>query len=135
MHPGSARLLKLTHPGTAGYDSILPPTVWEYLERWQLCTEVFGDDAWLEGVIPSEHGVRIVMSQPFVDALDPLTPHPTHEAMMAWLRAHGFEYEDGAWFREADRLVLEDAHIGNFVVAQDGRIVPVDVKLRTLPAP
>jgi hypothetical protein len=135
MHDSSDRLLKITHPGTAGYNSILPPTVWEYLERWRLCNEMLGDTVWLEGVLLTEQGESIVISQPFVDALDPTNPHPAHADMMSWLRAQGFDYEDGAWVREEDHLVLEDAHIGNFVTAQDGRIVPVDVKLRKLSCP
>jgi hypothetical protein len=113
----------------------VPPTVHEYLDRLRLCNIVFGDAVWLEGVHPSTEGPCIVISQPFIDALNPAEPHPSHDAMMAWLRSQGFEYEDGAWVRETDRLVLEDAHIGNFIAAQDGSIVPVDVKLRLLPKP
>ena len=129
--PETSRVLKFTHPDTAGFDRIEPPTVTEYLQRLQLGNQELGDDVVLEGVLNSEAGIVTVTSQPFIDAEG--DPHPTYEKMNAFVRSLGFKYQSGAWWRESDRLVMEDVHPGNFIVALDGRIVPIDVKLSRVP--
>ena len=71
------------------------------------------------------------MSQPIKEAADEMDNHPSMPEINEWLRLAGFEYDDGAWVRDADGIVLEDAHCGNFVSSTEG-IRPVDVEIRQL---
>jgi hypothetical protein len=102
-----------------------------YLESIQLTNLVFGDEAEFLGIILTIAGARLVIRQPEVEAADPDNPHPTKPEINAWLRFAGFDYNEGAWVREADDVVLEDEHEGNFILTSDG-LRPIDVHLRIL---
>lgn len=49
----------------------------------------------------------------------------------SWLRSAGFDYDEGAWVREQDLVVLSDEHEGNFIITSEG-IRPIDLHLRRL---
>jgi hypothetical protein len=102
-----------------------------YLESWRLANVVFGDGVEFLGVIPTADGLRLVIRQPEVEAADPDNPHPTKPEICTWLRRAGFEYEEGAWVREQDLVVLSDEHEGNFISTTDG-VYPIDLHLRRL---
>ena len=104
----------------------------EYLESLKLANLVFGDVFELLGVILTDQGIRVVIRQPEVEAADPDYPHPIKPDINAWLRKMGFEYDEGAWVREADGVVLTDEHEGNFIhTALD--VYPIDLHVRRLP--
>lgn len=127
--------IKVTNPNLAlatGRSRIPAITEEGYLERWRLGNEVFGDGAELIGVIPGDSGTRIVMRQPEVEAADPENPHPNPGEINEWMRAAGFEYESGAWVRDADGVVVTDAHEGNFIKTERG-IRPIDVDISRTP--
>lgn len=103
-----------------------------YLTGCHLANIVFGDQIEFVGVIPTEEGPRLVIRQPEVEAADPDNPHPMKPAINRWLRSAGFEYDEGAWTRESDQVVVSDEHEGNFILAADG-IRPIDLHLSRLP--
>lgn len=126
--------LKVTAPNLAlfnGRQRFPGMTPLKYLESWWLANIVFGDEAEFLGMIPTDEGYRIIVRQPEVAATDTENPHPTKPEINAWLRALGFEYDEGAWVREADGVVLTDEHEGNFIITPQG-IRPIDVHLRRL---
>jgi hypothetical protein len=102
-----------------------------YLESWRLANLVFEDRAEFLGVIPTEDGARLVIRQPEVEAADPDNPHPMKPEICTWLRSAGFEYDEGAWVRDEDLVVLSDEHEGNFIVTDAG-VRPIDLHLRRL---
>lgn len=123
--------IKVTNPNLSlsnGRPRIPPLTEAQYLERWQLSNLVFGDGSQWLGIIPDPQGTRIVIRQPEVEAADPANPHPSIPEINAWLRKAGFEYQSGAWMREADGVVIGDAHEGNFIKTANG-IRPIDLEL------
>ncbi len=107
-------------------------TALDYLNSCHLANIIFGDQIEFLGVIPTEEGPRLVIRQPEVEAADPDNPHPMKPAINRWLRSAGFEYEEGAWTRESDLVVVSDEHEGNFILAADG-IRPIDLHLSRLP--
>lgn len=106
-------------------------TFTDYLESWRLANLVFGDAVEFLGIIPSKDGPCLVIRQPEVEAADLENPHPTKPEICSWLRSAGFEYEEGAWVRDSDLLVLSDEHEGNFITTPEG-IRPIDLHLRRL---
>ena len=102
-----------------------------YFESWRLANFVFGDAVEFVGMIPTNEGYRLIIRQPEVKAADPDNPHPTKPEINAWLRTMGFEYDEGAWVREADGVVLTDEHEGNFILTEAG-VYPIDLHLRRL---
>jgi hypothetical protein len=102
-----------------------------YLDSIRLANVAFGDGAELVGVIPTIAGSRLVIRQPEVEASDPDNPHPTKPEINDFLRLAGFDYAEGAWLRDADGMVLEDEHEGNFILTSQG-VRPIDIHLHQL---
>lgn len=126
--------IKITGPNLiliSGRRRIPEITALEYLESCHLANSVFGDQIEFLGVIPTEEGPRLVIRQPEVEAADPDNPHPMKPAINRWLRKAGFEYDEGAWTRESDLVVVSDEHEGNFILAEEG-IRPIDLHLSRL---
>ncbi len=129
----TGRAVKVTLPnfGLSQGRRVAPLTVRDYLERWKLSNEIFGDDARLVGVIDDPKGLRLVMSQPWVKAADTKQAHPTGKEVPNWLRAAGFEYQSGAWVRAEDGVILNDEHDGNWIKTTEG-LRPIDVVMGRL---
>jgi hypothetical protein len=126
--------LKVTAPRLAlfsGRQRFPGVTPLSYFESWHLANLVFGDAVEFLGMIATEEGYRLMIHQPEVEAVDPDNPHPTKPEINAWLRTMGFEYDEGAWVREADGVVLTDEHEGNFILTDTG-VYPIDLHLRRL---
>ena len=126
--------IKVTGPSLVlreGRQRIPAFTEREYLESAWLANVVFGDGIEFVGIIPSSLGPRLVIRQPEVEAADPDHPHPDKRKINAWLRAAGFEYDEGAWTREADGVVVSDEHEGNCIATTNG-IRPIDLHIRRL---
>lgn len=102
-----------------------------YLESMRLANLVFGDAAEFLGVIQTSAGSRLVIRQPEVEAEDVDNPHPTKREINDWLRSADFAYDEGAWLREEDGMLLEDEHEGNFIQTPFGPR-PIDIHLRQL---
>ena len=145
VKPDVRRVIKLTHPDRFGkaYPRICGRTVYqeatplEYLVRWMVCNEAFGDEVRLEQVMLDQNdAVRVVISQPSVFGI-----HPEAEDLHRHLFEQGFEpmeAVDGTpttndWFRAADRILIFDAHNGNYIQTTDGFIVPIDIYAEKVP--
>jgi hypothetical protein len=143
------RLLKKTWPGTFGMVPEWSPEGWkpaaatpfEYLDRFLLHNDLFDDDVRLEGVIVSarpvglvgalEQGVSILISQRWLVAADPNSPHPTLFEISSYMAERGFESLPDSffgWFRESDGILVLDAKPDNFIKTPDG-ILPFDLVL------
>lgn len=131
-HPGWR--IKVTGPTLgllSGRRRIPALTMLGYLQGCHLANIVFGDQIEFLGIIPTEEGPRLVIRQPEVEAADPDNPHPMKPSINRWLRSAGFEYDEGAWTREGDLVVVSDEHEGNFILAAEG-IRPIDLHLTRL---
>lgn len=143
------RALKRTHLGTYGFiprqtDGLwkpFPATPSEYLQRWILQNRLFGDDIQLEGVIVSSGpsliigqpagGISLVISQPWLDALDSRWPHPGDSEIASLMDDLGFEPIHQAfygWRSRDGNFVILDAKPDNFVVTATD-ILPIDLQL------
>jgi hypothetical protein len=145
VRPDDRRVLKLTHPDRFGkaYPRIGGQTVYqeatplEYLVRLQVCNEAFGDDMRLEQVmLDAEGAVRVITSQPSIFGI-----HPETEDLHRHLFEQGFEPLEAVddfpttndWFRAADRILIFDAHSGNYIQTANGVIVPIDIYAEKVP--
>ncbi|MSU57401.1 MAG: hypothetical protein EXS35_04345 [Pedosphaera sp.] len=146
------RAVKRTHPGTFGFVPKLEKGLWkaapasplEYLERMQLQNQLFEDAIELEGVMFSSGpsliigqpagGISFVISQPWLEAVDPSDPHPADSAVAEYLSRRGFVTIPGAffgWRRESDETVILDAKRDNFISTRAG-ILPIDLQIARL---
>jgi len=147
--PAQNRAIKVTLPGEFGWVPILDNRRWnlgvatplEYLRRWHLFNEVFGDDAQLEGVTVSAepsmvicgdtNPVSVVISQHWHEAADLNSPTPTETEVSTFLHRLGFEPLTGSfggWLRSRDGVVLLDAFPDNFVKTRSG-VMPFDLPI------
>jgi hypothetical protein len=138
------RILKVTYgrqfgiafPIVGGFPQPSPGTPLEYLARWRLSNELFGDDARLERVLVFDTTeVALVVSQPIYQGRE-LTDSPEDRAKLAgFMSSLGFEPFESVggeamtneWFREFDTIAVYDCHPGNFIEAPSGLIVPIDL--------
>lgn len=146
---GDRRAVKRTWPGTFGNiprqvgDQWVPTpaTPAEYLHRWALQNELFGDDVRLEGGMIAKgpsmvlgmppDGLSLVISQAWLDAADPHNPHPTEFEIAAILKDRGFEplFRSLYGWRHHDAgIIVLDAKPDNFVKTASG-ILPIDLLL------
>ena len=145
VKPDVRRVIKVTHPDRFGkaYPRIGGQTVYqeatplEYLVRLGVCNEAFGDDVRLEQVmIDSDGAMRVVTSQPSVFGI-----HPETSDLHRHLFEQGFEPMEAVdgfpttndWFRATDRILIFDAHAGNYIQTGEGFIVPIDIYAEKVP--
>ena len=96
----------------------------EYLQRWIWQNSLFGDCAEFEGVLENPAGLCLIVSQPWITG-----DVPPDEAIQAYLAANGFAMTElhESHYRATDGLAVMDCHDGNFLLAGDGMILPIDV--------
>jgi hypothetical protein len=134
------RAIKETFPDEFGWVPILDSGRWtagiarplDYIRRWQLFNQVFGDSVRLEGARRYEDGkVSIVISQSWRAAGDSRNPNPTREEMEEFLHQAGFVPVPDSyrgWYRSGDGILLIDANPDNFVQTRYGT-VPIDLPI------
>ena len=131
---GADRIFKVTHPGQAGLcltTKIIggepqvaqtSATPLDYLRRFILVNEVFGDAVRFEGVIDGDLP-SMVISQPKLEGTLPEAP-----AINAELKQLGFHRTDLLmWYRPEDGIALGDTKRANFLQTPDGTVLPIDV--------
>ena len=146
---GDHRALKRTWPGTFGFVPKMVNGIWsaknalpsEYLHRQSLQNEIFGDSIRLEGAMISSGtghfvlvgqpagGLSLVISQPWLDAIDPTEPHPDEKQIACHLADRGFKSLSGTffgWKNQDYRYVILDAKSDNFISTPQG-IMPIDL--------
>jgi|GEM_PF-699569 len=143
------RAVKRTWPGTFGNLPKLvdghwqpaPATPREYLHRWALQNELFGDEVRLEGGMFSSgpsmilgmpaDGLSLVISQPWLDAVNRYDPHPGEVEISMLLKERGFEplFRSLYGWRHLDEgIIVLDAKPDNFIKTNVG-ILPIDLLL------
>ena len=101
-------------------------TPMQYLVRWQLFNEVFGDEVRLERVLTVGYGLSIIVSQRDITGLTLAVDEIT-----AYFHERGFvpaPSSQDAFYRASDDLLALDAHQGNLVLTPDG-VVPIDIPI------
>jgi peptide/nickel transport system ATP-binding protein len=122
---------KVTNLSLSGmsYDQGEPvaATPYEYLNRWLLQNEIFGDTAEFEGVIEAPHGYNLVVSQRWITG-----DVPTEDEIKNFMSHLGFVSTalPECFYREEDDLAAMDCHDGNFVKLENELVVPIDVILQ-----
>jgi hypothetical protein len=136
------RVVKRTYSGTFGITDDPKgkqrhATPMFYLRRLELMNQVLGSDLRLEGIylgkslLLGQQGEQpsMVISQPWIRAVNPLQPHPTETEIREFMEALGFTQLKNAyygWYRESDKITIVDARHDNFIMSAAG-VVPIDV--------
>ena len=120
----SLRVFKLTRLPSRPYG--ISASAYDYLRRWARANAILGDDLRVEGILPNE---RFIISQPFVDG-----EHPDRHDLHRWLLGLGwlmYRNTDNIWQSHDGRLIMSEAHVGNFIQQTNGTIRPIDVALHS----
>lgn len=126
----TVRALKVTNTGLCGQAFVngeataaLPS---EYLERWRLHNQHFGDSVEFEGVMESPSGFGLVISQPWITG-----EVPSIEQIETFMTEMGYEAGDipESYRRRSDGMRAMDCHDGNFILDASGALLPIDVIL------
>lgn len=103
----------------------------DYLERWQLHNELFGDDIVFVGVLEIEGEMRLIIRQPAIAgepaSLEQISDFFTNNG---WLRfSTGGEI---AFFDPINQVAISDTHRGNLILMSDGLLAPIDLRIQPL---
>ena len=139
--PKTDRFYKRTYPpGTFGLiafgnklERIATP--YFYLRRIALMNQVFNSDIRVEGITPGDNP-SIITSQPFHEAADPNSPHPSPDEIACYMYDKGFEpLRDvpDAWARKSDGIFAYDTRPDNFIKTKKG-VVPFDLVVQGGPS-
>lgn len=121
------KVIKSTHPNTFGLYNSTPS---EYLSRIDLINKIFPDaNITIIGVAEVEKGkASIVTEMPFFNG-----KHPTLKELINGMKKLGFQPNgSGGFVNNDDRIVLHDAHTGNFLVGNDRTPIPIDLQIELL---
>ena len=124
--PEGLRVIKVCRLSQRPY-GVVADTPVRYLWRWNRTNHFFSDDARVEGILVSG---RFIISQPFLAGEHP----PAHE-LHQWLTVSGWQmYRNtgNIWQSPDGRVILSEAHEGNFLRDANGDIHPIDVALHTM---
>lgn len=133
----SARYLKATWPDFFGLlvvyrsheDHKASPI--DYLERWLLHNELFGDDVRFVGALLEGDQLRLVISQPAIAGV-PATLEQISDFFTnnGWYR---FTVGKELAFYEPERQVaISDTHRGNIILMDDGLLAPIDLRVQPM---
>ncbi len=99
----------------------------DYLERWSLQNDVFGDTVEFEGVMKSPGGISLVVSQAWITG-----EVPTEEEIIECMKSFGFlptSLPESFYSPVRDQAAM-DCHDGNFVKV-GGWVLPIDIIIFT----
>ena len=125
--------VKITNTGKCGmtYRNAEPASAipHEYLMRWILQNQIFGDDAWLEGVVRAPSGICLAVGQKWIPGMV-----PDSDRILVAMNELGFEpgVLSESYFRREDGIAVMDCHEGNFILGYDSILYPIDLVI--LPA-
>lgn len=137
FRPQAATFLKATWPGFFGllvvhrHDEEPSASPIDYLERWHLHNEVFGDSVVFHGAIDSPDGLRLLIEQPAIIGQPATVDEIDHFfTSSGWksLRIDG----NLAFFDPHRNLVISDTHVGNIITMPNGRFAPIDLRVQPL---
>jgi hypothetical protein len=127
--PDGQRVVKLCRLSSRPY-GVVAESPSAYLWRWSRTNLVFQDDVRVEGILPNG---RFVISQPFIAG-----EHPDRTTLHRWLNGRGwimFQNTGNIWRSPDGRLIMTEAHEGNFLLDEAGEIHPIDVALHSITCP
>ncbi|MBE7493755.1 MAG: ATP-binding cassette domain-containing protein [Verrucomicrobiaceae bacterium] len=125
------RAIKVTNTGSCGLGYLdgeaVPALPLDYLERWHLQNEIFGDTVEFEGVMQSASGSSLVVSQAWLTG-----EVPTDDEISECLRQFGFQPTalPECYYSPSRDQAAMDCHDGNFVKAGDW-VIPIDIIIFT----
>lgn len=133
----SSTFLKATWPGFFGRlviqrldeDSNSSPI--EYLERWLLHNQLFGDDIHFLGTISEKGQIRMLIRQPAI-AGDPASEEHINEFFTTNGWAPFIVGEETAYFDDVNEVAISDTHPGNLILMKDGLLAPIDLRVQKL---
>lgn len=73
-------------------------------------------------------GSIVITSQPWHEAADPSSPHPSSAEMTELLQGHGFSQVNLNDWQRVDGTMARNVKPGDFIKTKDG-VVPIDVHL------
>lgn len=103
----------------------------DYLERWLLHNQLFGDSVVFLGAIEDDNKSRLLIEQPAIEGTV-----ATLEQIQSFFTTSGwlpFRIDGNLAFLDPDReLTVSDTHLGNIIVMPDGQLAPIDVREQRL---
>jgi hypothetical protein len=117
-------------PRSNGFRELSDATPLEYLERWSNPIRLLGDFVKLRGMVKTQQGVQVVISQRSING-----PYPSQAQIARDIKSRGFprvpEFSIGAerdssFYHKRAKIAIFDAAVDNFILSQ-GVPVPVDV--------
>ncbi len=103
----------------------------DYLERWLLHNQLFGDDIHFVGAVETSNGLRMLIHQPAISGV----PATTAEIREFFTGNGWLEFRSGdeiAFFDPTVDVVISDTHRGNLVRMADGLLAPIDLRVQRL---
>ena len=137
LNASQAQVFKLTRPGTYGayYEEQMERvlefqcTPRDYLERMELWEVLFGYAPVCVGITPRG---QIVTRQGFVVGLEPSQASVDdflEEKSLEAIRKNCWLWRKPAQASEPGEVVIGDARSDNFKLTEQGKIVPIDIRL------
>ncbi|MBL9152823.1 MAG: hypothetical protein JNK37_10070 [Verrucomicrobiales bacterium] len=134
---GQEAVLKATWPDFFGLLVIHRPdeeakaSPIDYLQRWSIHNDLFGDDIAFVGALQTESGLRLLIRQTAIAGV------PATEAQIAefftstgWKR---FILEGNVAYFDPERCIaVSDTHRGNLIFMDDGLLAPIDLRVQVL---
>lgn len=119
--PKAGRVMKITRPPNFGARGKLA----DYLRNLKWSNALFQDDIRIEGVVETENGPAMVISQPFVAGKS-----PDIEIVKAWFAQQGYQPAgENTWKHPDTGAVITDAHPRNFILTEEEELVPIDLQV------
>jgi hypothetical protein len=135
--PESASFLKATWPDFFGLLVIHSPSEEhkaspiDYLERWHLHNEIFGDGVVFLGTLQTDDGLRLLIRQPAIKG----QPASVAEIERFFTETGWNRFVvDGnlAFFDPERKIVISDTHRGNIILMDDGLLAPIDLRVQSV---
>lgn len=133
----SGSVLKATWPNFFGmlvihrHDEDAKASPIQYLERWHLHNQLFGDQVEFLGVVESDAGMRLLIRQPAITGVPAsLEQIQTFFAQNGWLRFH--VAGEISFFDPERNVVISDTHRGNIILMDDGLLAPIDLRVQAI---
>ncbi len=115
------RVIKFTIPPNFGAQG----EAIRYLANLEASNRLFGDDIQLHGVLETNRGPALVISQPFVPG-----SVPTAEEVSSWFEKDGYHSTGhNRWKSASTGAEIADAHVGNLMKVGEGDLVPIDLQV------
>jgi len=103
----------------------------DYLERWALHNDLFGDDVRFLGALRSSSGLRLLIQQPAIAG----TPASDAQIDQFFTSSGWSRFVAGgnvAYFDSNRQVVISDTHRGNIILMDDGLLAPIDLRVQPI---